>query len=77
MECTITSPKKTTTYTNLLNVTLPAFKGKMQILPNHAEIFTLLVKGSVFLKTKNNQLEEIKIVSGECYVKNNVITIIL
>jgi len=77
INCTITSPKETTIYKNVQSIILPAFSGKMQILPGHAEIFVLLRSGDVSLQQLNKQNKIIQITDGECYVKNDVVKIIL
>ena len=88
ISCIVTSQKQTTVYKNLRSVTLPAFLGQMQILPGHIESFVLLKKGSIFLQQsnksqkeinflQNNQNKNIQIIGGECYIKNDVVTIIL
>ena len=50
INCTITSPTKTTIYENVRSIILPAFYGKMQILPGHVESFILLRKGDISLR---------------------------
>ncbi len=77
INCTITSPKKTTVYKNVRSITLPAFSGQMQILPGHAESFILLQKGDISLLQLNKLSEIIQIINGECYVKNDVVKVIL
>ncbi len=75
--CIITSPEKTTVYKNIKSITLPAFRGITQILPNHAEAFMILKKGNIILKQLNKKDNNVQIASGECYVKDNVVKIIL
>lgn len=77
MICTITSPQKTTSYKNIESITLPSFFGQMQILDNHAESFILLQKGDIYLQQSNKQNKIIQIISGECHIKNNIVTIVL
>ncbi len=77
IKCSVTSSTKTDVYKDILSVTLPAFSGQMQILPDHAEAFVLLQKGSIFLRKLSKQSENIQIISGECYIKDDTITIIL
>jgi len=77
INCTITSPIKTERYQNLLSIVLPAFSGQMQILPGHAESFILLQKGNICLQQLNKESEIIQNINGECYIKNDVVTIIL
>ncbi|HDH31477.1 MAG TPA: hypothetical protein ENH26_01740, partial [Candidatus Wolfebacteria bacterium] len=59
------------------SITLPAFSGQMQILPGHAESFILLQKGDISLLQLNKLSEIIQIINGECYVKNDVVKVIL
>ena len=77
INCTITSPKKTIVYKNVLDITLPALSGQMQILPGHAESFILLREGNISLRQLNKKSEIIQNINGECYIKNDVVTIIL
>jgi F0F1-type ATP synthase epsilon subunit len=77
INCVITSPEATKRYKNVQSVTLPAFLGEMQILPGHAEAFILLQEGNIILQQLNRQNEVIRITSGECYVKDNVVVVIL
>ena len=77
INCVITSPKKTIIYKNIKNVILPTFAGQMQVLPGHAESFVLLQKGDILLRKLNNQSETIQIMNGECYIKNDAVTVIL
>ena len=77
ISCTITSPKKTTVYKDVRSVTLPAFYGQMQILPGHAESFILLKEGSISLQQSGKEDEVIQNINGECYVKDDVVTVIL
>ncbi len=82
--CLITSPDKTTVYEKVASVTLPASWGQMQILPGHSEAFVLLTEGNVVIRQidKNKEGEADKdnvtrVKGGECYVKDNKVTIIL
>ncbi len=77
INCTIVSPKKTMIYKSVRSVTLPAYYGQMQILPGHAESFLLLKKGNILLQKSKKESEIIQNTDGECYIKNNVVTIIL
>lgn len=77
IDCTITSPQKTTVYKGVKSIILPAFSGQMQILPGHAESFILLRKGNIFLRQLNKEEEVIQNTNGECHVLNDVVTIIL
>lgn len=77
INCTITSPEKTTTYKNIQSIVLPAFSGQIQILPDHAESFVLLQQGNISLHQLNKGSEVIQIMNGECHIKDNVVMIIL
>lgn len=77
LNCLITSPKKTTTYKNIQRLTIPASSGQAQILPNHAESFFLLRPGNVTLEISAGKKKNILVSEGECYVKNNLATLIL
>ncbi len=75
--CAITSPEKTATYDNLASVSLPAFAGQMQVLPEHAESFVLLRKGEVILQKADGKKESAQIPGGECYIKGDKVSVIL
>ena len=77
INCTITSPKKTMVYKKVQSIILPALSGQMQILPGHAESFILLQKGNISLRQLSKESEIIQNINGECYIKNDVVTIIL
>lgn len=77
INCTITSPKQTIIYKNVQSITLPAFSGQMQILPGHAESFILLQKGELVLSQLNGQSKIIQTINSECYIKNDIVTVIL
>ncbi len=79
INCAIRASDKTIVYKNLAAVTLPAFFGQMQVLPDHAEAFVLLKKGDIVLqKAQARQKQDnIQILSGECYIKDNTVDIIL
>jgi len=77
IKCTITSPQKTIIYKDVQSIMLPGFSGKMQILPGHAESFVLLQKGDVSLRQLSRPNKIIQIMNGECYIKNNAMTVIL
>ena len=76
INCVITSPKETISYKDLQSVALPALTGQMQILSGHAESFVLLKKGSIVLEKSGQQNKLIQITNGECYIKDDVVTIV-
>lgn len=59
------------------SVTIPAVSGNIQILPGHAELFALLGKGKVSLQGKTSINKDVQIIKGECYMNNDVVTIII
>jgi len=77
INCTITSPKKTTVYKKVQSIMLPTFSGQIQILPGHAESFILLREGNISLRQLKKENKIIQNINGECHIKNNVVTIIL
>jgi len=77
ISCIITSPKKTIVYKNVQSIILPALSGQMQILSGHAESFILLQAGNISLRQANKESEIIQNIRGECYIKNDVVTVIL
>ncbi len=77
INCSISSTEKTLFYENVRSITLPAFSGEMQILPDYAESFVLLNSGNIIVEKQNKQTETLKIESGECHIKNNEIKIVL
>jgi len=77
INCVITSFKKTIIYKNLRSITLPAFSGQMQILSGHAESFILLKKGDIIIQKSQKKQDNIQILNGECYIKDDAVDIIL
>lgn len=76
INCIVTSFQKTDYYKDMRSITLPAFSGQMQILPNHAEAFILLSKGDIIFKKQNSETEKLQITKGVCHFKNNNLIII-
>jgi len=77
MECSIISPKKIEKRTELKSIILPAFWGRMEVLPGHAESFIVLTEGEIIFKTQNSQEEKLFIKKGLFYTKDNKSLIIL
>ena len=77
MQCKITSPEKTDIFDNITSVILPAAAGVMQVLPQHAEAFIALVAGTVVLEREQEPEKTIGIEGGECYVRDDTVTIVL
>jgi len=76
--CIITSPAETMVYENALSISLPAFLGRMQALPGHAESFISLKKGDIVIKRSNaTESKIIQISGGECHIKDDRMAIIL
>jgi len=74
--CIVTSAEKTKRCGGLRSVILPAYWGRAQILPDHAESFIILKKGDVVLESPEKK-EIVQIEGGECYVKDNAVLVIL
>jgi F0F1-type ATP synthase epsilon subunit len=77
LRCIITSPEETKHYDLVQKVTLPAFFGKAQILPGHAEAFLLLKEGDVVIQSIEEQKKSIQINGGECYIDGSSVVVIL
>ena len=77
INCTITSTKETKVYQNVQSIILPAYSGQLQLLPGHTEAFILLQTGKIILKRVHKQDELVQITKGECYAKNDLVSIIL
>ena len=75
MKCSIVSSEERQEFNDVKSVTLPAFSGEMQILPDHAENFISLQKGEIILET--DKTKTLPIESGVCHVKNNTVVILL
>ncbi len=77
IDCTISSPQKTIIYQKAESVTLPAFFGQIQVLPGHVESFIFLKQGEVVFKQKNKQDAVVQISEGQCYIKDDSMSIVL
>ncbi len=77
LTCTVVSPEENKKYTDLASVFLPTASGQAQIMPNHAEAFFLLKKGSIGFQRSAGDDFSIKTNGGQCFVKDDVVTIIL
>ncbi len=77
IDCVIRSPEGATTYRELRSVTLPAWKGAMQILPGHAEAFVSLKRGNIVMELGDGRREMKAVKSGECHVRDDTVTVIL
>lgn len=74
MQCAIISSKDKQEFKDITSITLPAFSGEMQILPNHAESFIVLQKGPVVLE--GHPTNAVLIEGGICHVKDNTVIVI-
>lgn len=77
LTCTVISPQKSKVYKNVQSIAVPAFWGRAQILSGHAEAFLMLNQGAVVLWLPGAKQETFQISTGECYVKDNKVTVIL
>lgn len=77
IQCKILSLENTTIYKEVKSIELPALRGKMQILQDHAESFIALNSGNLVIKSVDEDDKILKISGGECHVKDNNVIIIL
>lgn len=77
MRCTISSPQKTITYSQVTRLQLTTTKGQIEILPGHAEAFFLLKNGEIIFYQKTAPEKHFPVNGGVCYVKDDQITFIL
>ncbi len=78
MKIEILSPNKKIYKGEADALVLPAKEGQMQILNNHAFLFTLLTQGEIVItKNYNFQSEKISISSGIAEVKDNSIIVLI
>ncbi len=77
LKCIFSSPDKTDVYDNIESLILPSVSGETQVLPGYAESFILLGPGDIILGQKGGTNKKIPVLKGECYIKNNQISIIL
>lgn len=75
MQCIIVSSKNKQKFKKVQSITLPAFSGELQVLPDHAESFIALRQGKIILKS--DKVNTIPIENGICDIKDNIVTIIL
>ncbi|MFQ6049633.1 MAG: ATP synthase F1 subunit epsilon [Candidatus Paceibacterales bacterium] len=73
MTIEILSPNKGVYKGEIKTVTLPGKEGQMQILDNHAPLFTLLAKGEIIIEKD----KKISIFSGVVEVLDNKVTILV
>ena len=75
MRCIIVSSENKQEFEKVQSITLPAFLGELQILPDHAESFIALHQGKIILESE--KVSNIPIENGICHIKDNIATIIL
>ena len=71
----VLSPEKTLLEIRVVNVTLPASKGRFMVLRNHAPVITSLDEGDVAYETAAGQVDRIHVMSGFAEVCENVVTV--
>jgi len=49
----------------------------MEILAGHAEAFMVLRQGEVMMKMRDDSRKVIKIIQGECHVRDDAVVIVL
>ncbi len=76
LNCTITSAEHTEKYPGLRAVAVPAFSGRLQMLPGHAESFVLLVAGEIVMDSPQG-VKTVAVDGGACHVKNDEVTVVL
>lgn len=72
---TVLSPSKTVLEIRVVNVTLPASKGRFMVLRNHAPVITSLDEGDVVYETSTGQIDRIHVLSGFAEVCENIVTV--
>lgn len=75
MQCIIITTENKQQFDQVQSITLPAFGGELQILPEHAESFIALRRGTVVLENKKTNAV-VPLEGGICYFKDNFATII-
>lgn len=77
IECQVLTTNKKLFSDRIRSISVPAVRGQMQILPDHAESFVLLQEGELELVTKQGKLKTIKIEEGLLHIQNNRLVILL
>lgn len=77
LTCRIVSPQRTQYVERLTKITIPAYRGEMQILTGHAETFVSVLPGDVVLHEAAGSVDRIPILGGQCHVSGNAVVIIL
>ena len=76
MNLIINSTKDKKEIKNIESVSFETPTGQVSILQNHAEAF-FIVKSGKLKFIKNNQMQELDILDGVCYVKDNIVKILV
>ena len=76
INCKIVSTTETTAYNDLLGVVLCTSSGEVELLPDHAEYFSLLIAGDVILYHSEKK-DRLRIEGGACHFLNNELVIVL
>ena len=71
----VLSPEKNLLEIRVVNVTLPASKGRFMVLRNHAPVITSLDEGDVVYETSTGQTDRLHVLSGFAEVCENVVTV--
>jgi F0F1-type ATP synthase epsilon subunit len=77
LNCTVTSMERTEQYTGVEKITFPAYRGEMQVLPGHAEMFLVLGKGNMTMHHSDGHEDTRQISSGECHIKDDNVVVVL
>jgi F0F1-type ATP synthase epsilon subunit len=76
LNCTVTSAEHTERYSRLKSLAVPAFSGRLQMLPGHAESFILLTPGEIIMDSAQG-VRTVVIDGGACHVKDDEVTVVL
>jgi F-type H+-transporting ATPase subunit epsilon len=71
-----TPDKKVVVDVELEDITLPAYKGELNILPGHAPLMTTLEAGILRYKLKNGESKKMAISWGYCQVSAEGVTVL-
>lgn len=73
IEIRLYAPDKTTTIKDVDSVLMPTASGQIQILPGHADIFTL-ANGNITIKT-GERTRDLDLGSSEIFFSKNILRI--
>ena len=77
MICNISKAKTNTSINNVTSVTCPTNFGEIQILPGHAEIFAILIEGTISISSSDQDAQTLPISGGDLHLLNDEVNIIL